>query len=540
MPDDCSILIRGGSVIDGTGAPPSAMDVAVDGARIAGLYPPGSVRGTVTIDATGKVVCPGFVDIHTHSDLSLLCGPFAESKIRQGVTTEVVGNCGASAAPVIGDAREAVNELAEVYGVDVDWSSTDEYLLRLSQLGVSVNVATLVGADTIRRCVLGPNDGEPTAQEMAGMEELVRDAMDQGAFGMSTGLIYAPGCYASTAEIVRLASVAAGYDAVYASHIRGEASTLLEAVREALQVGKEAGIRVQISHHKAVGVENWGRVSESIQLIEDAREDGIDAAFDVYPYIASCTSLSAILPPWAQAGGKKAVLERLRDEEVRAKIKAQFDDRGTSWENTVAEDKWENIEVLGFKKEANKRFEHKRMTAIADALGRSAPDVAFDLLSEEDLGLVAIFHEMSEEDVIRVIRHPLSSIASDGETCADYGPCSESPVHPRSFGTFPRALRQYVFEKRVVPLEEMIRKMTSAPAGRVGLVGRGSLAQGMMADVVVFDPETVRDKATYQEPYQYPEGITHVLVNGTVTVRDGEHLMEKSGMVLRKDSPPTA
>lgn len=510
------------------------MDLAIDGQRIAGLHSRGTVKGAMVIDATGKMVCPGFIDIHTHSDLSLLCCPFAESKIRQGVTTEVVGNCGGSAAPILGDAIEQLAELAEVYGIDVDWSSMDEYLLRLSHVGPSVNVVTLVGADTVRHGVLGAGDVQPTEDQMIRMQELVREAMMDGAFGLSTGLIYAPGCYASTEEITALASVASCFAGLYATHIRGEGTTLLKAVSEALQIGREAGIRVQISHHKAVGVENWGLVSESMRLIEDARRDGVDAAFDVYPYIASCTSLHAVLPPWVQDGGKKAILERLADRGVRERIKGEFGDRHTVWENTVAEDKWENIEVLGFRKEENKRFEHKRMTAIAEMLGCSPPDAAFDLLIEEDLDLTAIFHEMSEEDVTRVIQHPLSSIASDGETCADYGPCREAPVHPRSFGTFPRALRRYVFEKQVVPLAEMIRKMTSSPAGRIGLADRGVIAKGMRADIVVFDPDRIADKATFEQPYQYPAGVNEVVVNGVLTIHDGEHTKERSGMVLRK------
>lgn len=531
------MLIKGGTIIDGTGARPMDKDLAIDGQRIARLCDRGTVRGAQTIDATGKMVCPGFIDIHTHSDLSLLCCPLAESKIRQGVTTEIVGNCGGSAAPIVGDAREPVSELAEIYGIDVDWSSMDEYLLRLAHLGTSVNVATLVGADTVRYGVLGAGDVSPTEEQMTRMEDLVRKAMMDGAYGLSTGLIYAPGCYASTDEIVRLAAVVSPFGGLYSSHIRGEGTTLITAVAEALQIGAKAQVRVQVSHHKAVGVENWGRVSESMKIIEDARANGVDAAFDVYPYIASCTTLHAILPPWVQDGGKKKILERISDRAVRERIKEEFEDRHTRWENTVAEDKWENIEVLGFRKEENKRFERKRMTEIAEARGLSPPDAAFDLLIEEDLDLVAIFHEMSEDDVVSVIRHPLSSIASDGETCADYGPCRDCPTHPRSFGTFPRALRRYALEKRVVSTEEMIRKMSSSPASRIGLSDRGVISEGMRADIVVFDRAAIRDKATFADPYQYPEGVEMVMVNGVVTVIGGEHTKERAGMTLRKPHP---
>ncbi|UCE91488.1 MAG: D-aminoacylase [Methanobacteriota archaeon] len=537
MADDCSVLIHGGTIVDGTGTPPMYGDLAVDGQTITGIHERGAVEGTVTIDATGMMVCPGFIDIHTHSDISLLCCPLAESKIRQGVTTEVVGNCGWSAAPIVGRAGEPVSDVAEVYGVDVDWSSMDEYLLRLGLLGTSVNVATYVGADTVRHGVIGAGDVKPTKDQMGCMEALVREAMADGAFGLSTGLIYAPGCYASTEEIIGLASVTSPFEGLYSSHIRGEGSTLLRAVNEALRIGRKACVRVQISHHKAAGVDNWGLVAESMRMIEHARASGVDVAFDVYPYIASCTTLHSVLPPWVQDGGKERILERMADPDLRERIKADLEDRNTRWENTIAEDSWENIEVLGFRKEGNRRFERRRMTEVAEMLGRSPPDAAFDLMIEEGLGLMAIFHEMSEDDVVSVIRHPLSSIASDGETGADYGPCREVPTHPRSFGTFPRALRRYVFEKHVASLEEMVRKMTSSPAARIGLTDRGVISEGMRADIAVFDPETVRDEATFEEPYRYAHGMAFVLVNGVITINDGQHTKERAGVVLRKAPP---
>ncbi|MDH3365758.1 MAG: D-aminoacylase [Thermoplasmata archaeon] len=537
MTDENTYLLTGGALIDGSGSRAIRMDVAINGGRIAGISSPGTASASTVVDATGGVVCPGFIDIHTHSDLSLLGCPQSESKIRQGVTTEVVGNCGGSAAPLLGAAIADVKNMASSYGVDVDWVSFDEYLQRLSDVGTSVNVASLVGADTIRMGVLGLDDVEPDAEELERMKTMVSEAMAQGAYGLSSGLIYAPGCYASTEELIALAEAIAPFAGIYASHIRGEGSTLLKAVDEAIRIGREAAVRVQISHHKAIGPRNWGLVSESLKAIEDARRSGIDVAFDVYPYTASCTSLHAILPPWVQDGGRKAILENISKEDVRQRIKDEFKDLlNTLWENTVAEDGWDNIAVSGFKKAENKRLEHMRMNQIAELRGIEPADAAMDLLIEEGFDLMGVFHEISDDDVSRVISHPLASVASDGEVSASVGPCSGTAVHPRAFGTFPRAIREYSLRKGLIPLEEMIRKMTSAPAERMGFADRGRLAEGMMADIVVFDRERIRDMATFENPNQYAEGITHVFVNGVLTICDGEHTGELAGIVLKKNA----
>lgn len=528
-----SVLISGGLLVDGTGSSPRRMDVLIRGARISGVCAPGEGDAAHTVDAEDLVVCPGFVDIHTHSEISLLGCPLAESKIRQGVTTELLGNCGGSAAPLLGDAREAVEPWAAQYAVDIDWTSMEEYLLRVANLRTSVNIATLVGADTVRMSVLGADDIEPTDSQLDDMKELVRDSMEAGAFGLSSGLIYAPGCYASTEELTELASAVRPFGGFYASHIRGEGRTVVKAVREAIAIGQGAGVRVQISHHKAVGLRNWGRVSETLRIIEEANSSGVDVAFDVYPYTASCTNLHAILPPWVHDGGKKAILERLADGDARERMKREFLEVDTSWENTVAEDTWENIAVSGLRKPENRAFNHKRVPEIADAMGVDPADAAFDLMLSEGLEVIAVFYEMSEEDVETVISHPLASVGSDGESTAPYGPCSEVAEHPRAYGTFPRAVRRYVYERNLMPLEEMIRKMTSAPAARMGLADRGVISEGMMADVVLFDPERIRDRATFENPHQYSEGVVHVFVNGTMTIENGEHTKERAGMVLR-------
>ena len=330
------ILIKNGTVIDGTGAPGRKMDVAVDGSRVSGLYKPSEGRGAMAIDADGLVVCPGFIDIHTHSDLYLLSCPLAESKVRQGVTTEFVGNCGGSAAPALGLARSALESSGKALWVDVTWTTFDEYLRKLADVRTSVNVASLVGADTLRLGVMGAGDRPPSADELATMNKMLADSMVEGAFGVSSGLIYAPGCFARTEELVSLATTVAALGGLYASHIRGEGRTLVEAVAEAIAIGRESGCRVQISHHKACGERNWGLVGRTLAMIEAARASGVDVAFDVYPYTASSTSLDTILPPWVREGGRDEELSRLRDPQVRGRIKKELTDPRTDWENNVA------------------------------------------------------------------------------------------------------------------------------------------------------------------------------------------------------------
>ncbi len=528
-----NILITGGTVIDGTGLPGRRLDVAIDGPKIAGMNKDADSKGSVVIDAEGMVVCPGFIDIHTHSDLTLFCNPMAESKVMQGVTTELIGNCGTSPTPAIGNARESLSEYAKGMDVEIDWATLDEYFLRIQNVRTSVNVAALVGAETVRRAVLGPDDVRPDADQLARMRKLVAEAMLQGAHGLSSGLIYAPGCYATTEELIALASVASSFGGMYTSHIRGESSTLVRAVEEAIRIGREAHVRVEISHHKACGKRNWGTVRTTLRMIESARSEGIDVAFDVYPYTAACTALDSVLPPWARDGGADKELARLEDPETRERLKREVNTLTDEWEASAAEDGWENIVVIGFRKPQNKRFENKSVSEIGKVLAKDPTDTAFDLITDEGPLLYAIYHDINEDDVMTVIRHPLGSIGSDGESVCPYGPLGESMVHPRSYGTFPRVIRRYAIEKKAFPLEEAVRKMTSWPAERIGITDRGILAKGMAADIVIFDPRTIRDKATFENPHQFPDGIQAVIVNGSLTVSEGKHTKERAGLVLR-------
>ena len=380
---------------------------------------------------------------------------------------------------------------------------------------------------------MGADDVRPNADQLAMMKNLVAEGMLQGSHGLSSGLIYAPGCYATTEELIALASVAASFGGLYASHIRGESSTLVRSVEEAIRIGREAHVRVEISHHKACGRRNWGTVQTTLGMIESARAEGVDVAFDVYPYTAACTSLDSVLPPWAKDGGAEKEIARLKDSETRARLKTEVNTLTDDWEASAAEDGWENIVVIGLRKPENKKFENKSVAVIAKALAKDPTDTAFDLIIDEGVLLYAIYHDISENDVMTVIKHPLGSIGSDGESLCPYGPLAQSMVHPRSYGTFPRVIRQYAIEKRAFPLEEAIRKMTSWPAERIGLTDRGILVVGSAADIVIFDPVKITDRATFENAHQFPEGISSVIVNGSVTVSDGRHTKERAGLILR-------
>ena len=528
-----NILIEGGTVVDGTGSLSKLLDVAIDGAKIARLCKRSEAKGAMKIDATGLIVCPGFIDIHSHSEFQLLANPLAESKIRQGVTTELVGNCGSSPAPAIGVARKELEGYAELAEVRLDWVTMDEYLLRLSHLKTSVNVATLVGASTLRQCVIGNSNIKAGEDELARMNQLLADAILQGGFGLSSGLIYVPGFFASTEELVSLASTSASLGGFYASHIRGEGRTLIKAVEEAIRIGREAHSRVEISHHKACGRPSWGTVGRTIAMIEEAREQGVDVSFDVYPYTASCTYLDTLLQPWAREGSKEEILDRIRNPQTRERIIHEFVTPTESMDDTVTDTGWENINVMGFSSDLYKRFDNNTIAQIAEAIGKDPAETTLDILVGENLRAIAVFHEMDEDDVVKVISHPLAAIGSDGEAEAPYGPSGKHATHPRAYGTFPRALRRYVLDKKLVPLEEMIRRMTLWPAQRIGLQDRGVLASGMAADIVAFDPEKIRDLATYEDSHRYPEGIEYVIVNGAVTIDHGEHTKERAGQVLR-------
>ena len=528
-------VIKNGYVVDGTGNPWFKADLGIKSGKVLKIGDLGSEDANRIINAKGLVVCPGFIDMHSHSEYSLLVNSKAESKIGQGVTTEVNGNCGDSPAPIEGITAEAAEEAKE-YKLDMDWSTLGEYSDRLERQGIALNVAQLVGHGTIRTAVMGYENRPPTREELNKMKELVAQAMEDGAFGMSTGLFYSPGGFADTEEVIELCRVVAEYGGIYTSHIRGEGDPLIEAVAEAIEIGEKANISVQISHHKACGIENWGKIKKTLRMMEEARSRGADVTCDVYSYTACGADLVSLIPIWAHEGGVDKLRERLRDLKMRERIKKEMLEGLLGWESTVKQSGWGKIRVIGWKE--HKEFEGKTLAEIAELKGVDPFDLTFDLIvKKESPELVDL--AMSEEDVCAVITHPLSMIGSDGWALAPYGVLGESKTHPRSYGTYPRILGKYVRKEKVLTIENAIRKMTSLPAQKLGLRDRGILRKGMWADVVVFNPKTVMDKATYEDPHRYPEGIEYVLVNGEIVVDRGEHTGALPGKVLRLSNEET-
>ena len=520
------LLIENGRIIDGAGNPWFRADVGVVGNRIEGI---GKLHGAKTdrrIDANGLVVTPGFIDIHSHSDYSVLIDRRVESKVRQGVTTEVVGNCGSSAAPM----NQEVRAYREKYmrsdlgeGFEFKWVTMEDYLDLVDSEGASFNVVPLVGQGTIRQNIMGYDDRSPTDMELMSMRRLVAEAMEDGAWGLSTGLIYTPGCYADTDEIGELVKMVAEYDGVYFSHIRGEGETLLEAVEEAIEIGRRAGVPVQIAHFKASGKSYWGKTKASLSLVERGRKQGIDVTFDQYPYVASSTSLSALLPHWAHEGGAEKLLVRLRDSRERRKI--------AEGPGVVTRD-WDSVMVVLTK--SRPEYEGKMVADIAKLEGKEPLDSVFDLLLAEEAQVRVVIFGMSEDDVRRVMRSPNMMVGSDGRAVRPDGALGRGKPHPRYYGTFPRVIGHYVREG-VLSLPEAVRKMTSMPAQRLGLRNRGLLRECFVADIVVFDPDKVRDEAIFTDPHRFPSGIPYVIVNGTIVIDESEHIGTLPGRALRKD-----
>jgi N-acyl-D-amino-acid deacylase len=520
------VVLTGGQVIDGSGAPAYRADVGVEGGRIAAIGDLAATPAARRLDAAGCVVAPGFIDPHTHSDLALLLNPEAHSKIRQGVTTEIIGNCGSSPAPLVGEfAADIRTRAASVpWADDWTWTTFGDYLDRLDAARPAVNVVPLVGHVTLRSAAMGFDFRPPSPAELAGMDDLLEEALRAGAFGMSSGLMTPPSSYADTEELVALARTLRRHDAFYFSHIRGEGETLFRATAEAIEVGERAGVSVQIAHHKAAFRPNWGRMPHVTRLSEWAVDRGVDVRFDVYPYTAGSAGLTQLIPDWAHEGGREALLGRLRDPATRARLREEVLAFGREWDR---------IYVTTVHTEPNRPLEGKTLAEIAEERRAAPVDVLFDLLLEED-GRAGMLHFiMDEGDVEHVIRHPLSMIGSDGSSLRPDGPLGRGKPHPRSYGCFPRVLAHYVRERHLLTLEQAVHKMTGAPAARLRLADKGLVRWGMDADLVVFDPGTVRDAATFAQPHRYAEGIRHVVVNGTVTVEEGEHTGDRAGRVLR-------
>jgi N-acyl-D-amino-acid deacylase len=531
-----AVLIRGGTVFDGTGSPGVPADVAIDDGRVAAVARDDSLAragAALVIDATGKYVTPGFIDIHTHSDRTILINGRMESKLRQGVTTEVGGNCGSSPAPALGPAAAKASESGEDPNRALEnrtWSSVAAYLEQVERSKIAGNFCTWVGHGALRASTVGYEMRPPTDDELAAMRRLLHESLEAGAFGLSTGLIYSPSGFAQTDEIVALAEVAREHGGLYASHIRNEAAKLLEAVGEAIEIGQRAGVPVQVAHHKASGRRNWGKVEESLALMESARAEGVDVACDQYPYVASSTGLTSVLPQWAHEGGRAALTRRLSDPETRARIRAEVlksrPDYGTLEEGHG----WHNVLIARCR--ADRSLEGRRLGEVAAERGVDPFELTFDVLVASDGNVGCVFFSMCEPDVRMVMRWPHTMIGSDASSVAPYGQLGEGKPHPRAYGTFTRVLGRYVREQGVLTWEQAIHKMTGQPAGRLGLRQRGTLAAGQWADVVVFDPATIQDEATFAEPHQYASGIEHVFVNGVPVISGGDHTGAFPGRVL--------
>jgi N-acyl-D-aspartate/D-glutamate deacylase len=525
------LLIRGGRIVDGTGNPWFRGDLAVKGGRIAAV---GRVKGTAkrTIDAKGLIVAPGFIDMHSHSDYLLLEDGLAQSKVRQGVTTEVLGE-GQSAGPF---KNKLSPRKATVGGKEAQWDTLGGYFSLLEKGGTSVNVASYVGLDNVWESAAGKSHARPSAEQFREMKSLVEEAMKDGAFGLSSLLAMPPGSLAKTEDLIELCKVVAKHGGIFSSHIRNEGSEVFAAVKEAIRVGAEAKLPVDVIHLKIAEQKLWGRMPEVVALIEDARKRGIDVQANVYPYTRGNNNLASIIPPWAHEGGTARMLGRLKDRKLRVRLKKEIREGLPGWYNhfTAVGGDWARMLISG-----RGRYEGLTMDRVMELRKRGkkpAPDeldVLFDILIEEGGGVSTVYAHHTEKDMRLALAQPWCSIGSDGSAYAVEGPLRRGNPHPRNFGTFPRVLGRYVRDAKVLRLEDAVRKMTSLNAAKLGLPDRGLLRVAQAADVTLFDPEKVIDRSTFTRPFRYSEGIEWVIVNGAVVLERGKHTGAKPGKVLR-------
>jgi len=543
----CDLLIRNAEVLDGTGAAPIAADIVVTDKSITELVPravdaqtdlPDARR---TIQAEGLTLAPGFIDIHSHSDLTIFVNPAAESKIRQGVTMEVNGQCGFSPLPAHPADYELLDALCPFITAkpQYSWVSTADFVGKLRAARPSINEGQLVGHGALRAWVLGFENRPAIPEETAAIAAATRDALDQGAIGISIGLAYPLGSFAQTPELEAVARVAATHGALLTVHIRNEGAALVESLHEMLEIARrvaDAGrLRLQIDHLKASGRRWWGTIDAAIETIEAARDEGIDIAFDVYPYTAGSRHLSGSLPSWVHDGGNEAVMARLRDPDCRGRLRAEHEawERGESTVSPFELD-LQHIVVTDVATDANRWTVGRTLAQIGEERGQDALDAALDLLLEEKGHVSIVLFSMSEDDMQKALAHPLGCIGTDGLVFAPYGPLSRGKPHPRCYGTFPRAIGHYARDKGIMPVEEAVRKCTSLPASRLGLTDRGRVAPGMRADLVLFDRQTLLDRATYEDPHQFPTGIHYVIVNGKVTLEGDKHTEAGAGEVAER------
>lgn len=528
MSRQVDLLIRGCNVYNGSGDDGFVAEVCISGERIECVVKaPGRYGGRAgkIIEAKGLSLAPGFIDTHAHSEFTLIADHRAEGKVFQGVTTEINGNCGLSAAPLLGGAREQREHDLKEMGIKERWATFGEYFRVMEKMHPAINYATLVGHGNIRASVIGYDEREPDEEGMREMRLLLKKGISEGAIGLSTGLIYPPGVYAKTDEIIGLTEDISQH--IYATHMRSEGDALLEAIKETLKIGKASGIRVHISHIKTGGQANWGKIDEAISVMEQALGEGVQLTCDRYPYTAASTDLDAVLPSWTYAGGAEEELRRLKNEKGRYAI------RGELLARHPEDEYWDRIAISSLHLESNKWMEGKTVLALSNKAGKSPVDFLLDLLVEEKLRIGAIFHSMSENNLARFLSLPYAMIGSDSAARSMDGPTCKGKPHPRGFGTFPRFLGRYARDQRLMGIGKAVHKMTMLPAMTFGLKRRGRIMPGYMADLVIFDEQGIKDRATFEEPFLKPEGIHYVLVNGSPAIWEGGATGATAGRVLR-------
>ena len=517
------LVLRGGTIYDGSGGQPFVGDIAFDGDTIAALGDLGKATATTEIDVNGLAVAPGFVNMMSWANESLIEDGLSQSDIRQGVTLEVMGE-GHSMGPLNDAMKEQMAEQQGDIRYNIEWTSLAEYLAYLEQRGISPNVASFIGAATPRQYVIGEDDRPPTAAELEQMQLLVRDAMRDGALGVASSLIYPPGSFADSDELIALSTVAAEYDGMYVSHLRDEGANMLEAVEELLTIARGAKIRAEIYHIKSSGQANWPLFDQAVAMVESARAEGLQITADVYTYPAGSTGLNAAIPPWVQEGGFEASVARMQDPALRTKIADEMAEHSAAWENLyLGAGTPDNILLVGFKNDALKPLTGKTLAEVAQMRGTDPRYTAMDLIVEDNSRVGTVYFTQSEDVVRKAVGLPWVSFNSDEASLAPEGVFLLSNPHPRAYGSFARVLSKYVREEQVITLQEAIRKLAALPAQNLKIARRGELKEGFYADVVVFDPDKIQDHATFVEPHQYTTGMQHVFVNGEQVLKDGEH-----------------
>ncbi len=525
---ELDIIIKNGNVIDGTGKLAFKADIGIKGGRIVEI---GNLRETEAsniIDAKGLNISPGFIDIHSHTDVDLFINPKAESKIRQGVTTEVTGQDGESWGPLNNPEAKKLESFRADYNEDLSWRTLGEFLDKLSTKRISVNLASMVGLGTVREFIVGLDDRPATESEMKRMKDEVLFAIQQGAIGTSTGLEYTPGSFASTEELIELCKAAPREFRIYSTHMRNEDNTVLEAIDEAIKIAKDSDSRLLISHLKVSGKSNWHKAEATLEKIDKAIKDGLEVHADRYTYVAYHTSLANLFPLWSRDGGTQKFLERLKDNSLKQQLK-EFAEKKVS----NLDGGWNGILISGIGKAEFKNYQGKTVEQISNELSISPFDATVKIILDSENNVLMVGFGMEEKSTEQILAHPRVMISSDAGAHAPYPPMTRNIAHPRAYGTFPRAIAKYVRERNICSLEEMIKKMTSMPADKLGLKNIGRIEKGKNADIVIFDYDRIQDKATYVEPHQYPDGIPYVIVNGTIVIKENEHTGEMPGKIIK-------